>query len=293
MADNTFLDRIVSLQVFQTKVGQNADGSLRLDATDPSGKSFLSRLEDGTPGFRIRFKIDKIIEVTPNPTSLWIYNLGADSRALFEQKNNTVILSAGYGNNPEVIFRGNVSRCRTSKAGPDYITHIEAADGLFAVQNSRIDQAFSAGARQNQVINTLVGALKSSGQVNVGEIRGISNDGYNQGLVLSGSTVDQLRQVCEKGDLDFTIEDGKIYILPYGDSKGIPAIVISANTGMVGIPEKRDVGISVKSLLNPKIGVFQKIIVQSKFINGLYTTAKVSHSGDSHGGDYYTEMEAA
>jgi hypothetical protein len=293
MAETPFLDRIVKLTVFQTKVGQNADGSLKLDAVDPTGKSFPSRMPDGVPGFRIRFKIDKIIEVTPNPTSIYVFNLGKDSRALFEQLNNTVILEAGYGKNPKVIFRGNVSRCRTQKQGPDYLTHIEAADGLFAVQNSRIDQAFSAGARQNQVINTLVGALKSSGQVSVGEISGVSNDGYNQGIVLSGRTVDQLKQVCEKGNLDFTIEDGKIYILPAGSAKGIPAIVISPATGMIGIPEKRDVGIGVRCLLNPEIGIFQKILVQSKFINGLYTTAKVSLSGDSHGGDFFTEIEAA
>lgn len=284
-------NRIAVLKVFQTVVSAAATGALSLSQVDQVGTAFPSVQADGSPGYRIRFRVDKVVEVTPNPTSIFIHNLGPDSRALFTP-NAVLVLEAGYAQSSEVIFRGNISRVRTRKEGVDYVTQIEAADGLFAVQNSKIDQSFRQAVSAQSVIDTLVGALGTGG-VERGQVSVPRPDVYSQGVVLSGRAVEQLRRVCDRSDLQFSIQDGKVMILPIGASNGTPAFVISSDTGMVGIPEKRDVGISFRALLNPKLMPFQPVILVSRFINGAFTAAKVIHTGDSAGGPWHSEVEAS
>jgi hypothetical protein len=306
-------DRKAVVKVFGTESVKNADGSLSLSQIDQEGKAYASKMADGSPGFRVKFSVDKITEPTPHATSIFIYNLSGDSRSRFENRNNIVVLEAGYQDAVEVIYRGNVVRTRTRKEGPDYVTEVECADGLFAYQYARIDQSFRPGARKNQVINTLAGALANAG-VGIGTIQGVKDDGYNQGLVLSGRVTDLLRDVCQKDNLQFTILDGQVTIVPLNQSTQDAAVLISPDTGMIGIPEIGEGGrITVKCLMNPKIKPFGKIAVVSKFLmdfkenkslarsspdaetkpgSGIYTAVKVVHSGDTWGGEWFTTVEA-
>lgn len=301
-SNSASFNRIVVLKVFARQEGAvGATGQTLLDV-DKTGTAFPSRFPDGRAGFRIRGKVDKVAAVTsatPNPIEIEIYNLGPDSRALLSKTNNLIVVEAGYGNSPQQIFQGNIMWGRTRKVGPDYVTRIQAADGLFAFQNARVDTSFQKGIQTNQLINTLVGSLKGSG-INPGIIQGIPAGGYNQGIVLSGRTVELLKDVCERSNLQFSIQDGNVLILPYGADKGTPILVVSPNTGMIGIPEIRAADatgtatlLSFKTLMNPSMGLFQKVLVQSKFVNGIYTTAKLSHDFDSFEGPFFTEAECA
>lgn len=295
-------DRIVVMKVFARQESTDATGAPSLLDVDKTGTAFPSRFPDGSTGFRIKAKVDKVAAVTsatPNPITVYIYNLGPDSRALVSKTNNLLVLEAGYGNSPLQLFTGNVMWGRTTKQGPDYVTEIQAADGLFAFQNARVDTSFQKGISANQVINTLVGAMKGCG-ISQGQIQGVPAGGYNQGIVLSGSAVEELKKVCDKNDLQFSIQDGNVLILPYGSDRGIPAKVISPNTGLIGIPEIRAADatgkatlISFKTLLDPTVGIFQKVILQSKFVNGVYTTAKVTYDIDSFEGPFFNEVECA
>ena len=209
-----------------------------------------------------------------------------------------------------MLFRS--ARTRTRKEGPDYVTQIECADGLFAYQYARVDQSLRPGARKTQVISTLTEALANSG-IGVGQIKGVPNDGYNQGIVLSGKVTDLLASICEKDNLRFTILDGQVVIVPMDGASDDAATLISVDTGMVGIPEVGDGNrVTVRCLMNPKIRPFGKVAVVSKFLMdfkenrslarsdssgtkpgaGLYTAVKVVHSGDTWGGEWYTTVEA-
>lgn len=288
MSDQLF-DRYAVLKVFPQRVETSPNGNL-LVGTDPIGKAYPSRLDDGSPGFRIRFKIEKIIEPTPNPTSIFIYNLGPDSRALFEQVNNRIILEAGYGDRAEIIFRGNVSRTRTRRDGPDYVTQIEAADGLHEYTNARVDFSVNAGANFADVITTLKGALG----VGDGEQRGIpANRVIQNGRTFSGPVRKQLDEVLDKEGLDWSIQDGSLVILPRGAASGTPALLLSPSTGLIGIPEQKDAGIEFKSLLNPKIKPFQRVAIASKFIDGTFRCLTVNHIGDTFSGPWETQVEAS
>lgn len=296
-------DRIAILKVFKRDESKSAAGTNILQNVDPSGRAFASRLSDGGTGFRITFNVNKTNGPTPVPNlvTFSIYNLGPDSRALVTGAsglNNLVILQAGYGNSPQLIFAGNISYGYTRKVGPDYISDIHAGDGLFAFQNSMVNQSFDKGVSVNSLLNTLTGQLSNQG-VDKGVVQGAPNAIYNQGFVLSGKTCDRLREICDRHDLNFSIQDGKVTIIPYGGNNGNPTFLISPETGLIGTPEIRATDIrgnnliSFRCLLNPKINPFQQVLVASKFVNGVYTCSKVVHTGDSFGGPWFTDVEAS
>lgn len=309
-------DRLVVLSVFGRKIEfDSVTKQAKLTDVDPEGTQFRSRLADGSPGFRIKFNVNKAVGQVPSPngTSIEIYNIGEKSRDALTRVGNVIVLSAGYGQQePGVIFRGEVSFAKTQKNGPDYVTTINAMDGIFAVQNSTIDKSFKSGTSLQAVIDAAVDSLKDQG-VSRGQIVGVPNENFNHGCVISGPSVAKLRELCDGHNLEVTIQEGRLTILPYGSDRGTPVVALSPNTGLIGIPELRGAGyasglvntatttesqlgqnatIAFKCLMNPAIAPYQRVLIQSKFINGLFTTLKTTYRGDSWGGEWFTECEA-
>lgn len=300
--------RIVNLKIFATLSGV-ANGQPNI-SYNSGYTSFPSQFPDGRAGFRIRGKVNQIaaaVTVIPNPITLAIYNLGKNSRALVESKVGTkIVVEAGYALNPKQIFTGNILWARTHKEGADYITEIQAGDGSFAVTNGTVNTSFSGATTFKQVIDTLLDALTAVG-ITRGSIIGIPEGTYNNGIVLTGSPLDRLKEICEKLQLDCSIQNGQVNILPLGTDKGAPTVTINVGNGLIGIPQVRTQGligpisqantvtptniISFKCLLRPELGLAQKVTLQSKFINGDYVTARVTHDFDSWEGPFYTECE--
>ena len=290
-------NRLAVLSVYQaiTSTVTQADGSqgILVEGYQPNGRQFLSRQPDNSAGFRIRFSCQRTMSLSPNFGTISIYNVNEKSRALFEQPYNLVTLEAGYGTSTKLIFKGNVGRGRTVKVGPDYVTTVEAQDGLYAVQNSKIDQSFNPGISKNAVITTLAGAIAATPGMGTGSIYGLPNDGYNQGVVLSGSAMERLKEVCDGANLNFFIDNQKVYILPVGAALENPPVLISKDTGLVGIPERGNGRLSFKALLNPDLALLQVILMKSKFVNGLFVANQILLSGDTWGNDWYSHVECA
>lgn len=302
--------RIVNLKVFATIIESESSGAL---ISYSGGYTvFPSQYPDGRPGFRIRGKINKIeaaVSVIPNPIQIAIYNLGANSRALVESKVGTkIIVEAGYSNNPKQIFFGNILWARTHKEGPDYVTEIQAGDGSFAVSNGQINQSFSGPTTYSQAIDACIASLGQSG-ITKGTVTGVPSGGYNNGIVLVGSPLDRLKEICNKLELSCSVQNGQVTIVPLGQDKGSPTLLVSQDNGMIGIPQIRTQGliapatsvnqttptniISFQTLMRPEMEMYQKVTVRSKFINGDYIVARVTHEFDSWEGPFFTECECA
>lgn len=296
-------DRIASLSVFQTAEIPVGPTGFSLQNVDPIGLTFPSKMADGTPAYRIKFHVEYSSgpNPTPNPSTVSIYNLGETSRKAF-RFNDTLLLKAGYGTSAKTLFQGQISKAVTRKEGPDYVTEIQASDGKFAHQNSLINTSFAQATSANQVLNTLQNAAQAAGLtpglIDPTAVAKLSTKTYNNGIVLSGKTMDRLAEFCNSNGINWNIEKGKLNFVSYGNALQKPVITLTPDTGLIGIPEQRAVDvnaaslISFKCLLNPELGMFQLVLLTSKFVNGLYITAKITHTGDTFGLDWYTECEA-
>ena len=187
-----------------------------------AGLNFASRIysedpqDTGVPGFRIGFKIEKDTSSTINKAEIRIYNLSSNSRSLAENKDNIIELFAGYGKEPKLLFRGNPSRVISTIGGPDSVTTFEVGDGLKSFQNSRVDVSFKQGTPAKDIFQTLTNTMGLAR----GEQKGIPEKAFSGGLSLSGPVRDHMNYLTDKMDLEWSVQNGALQILPKGKSNG-------------------------------------------------------------------------
>lgn len=270
------------------------------------------------PGLRFSFSIEKTSEALPNKMSIDLYNLNEDSVAITKKKGATVVLEAGYGSllttkwandnsyNPSllsstlaVIYVGDIAKSHTIKRGPDWVTTIESGDGLSAFQDSQLDASFGAGASLSSVVTTAIGAM-GLGKGNIT----MPSGGYINGFSFSGHARDALTLAVDKGNSEWSIQDGLVQIVPRKKATTEEIVFLDADSGLVGSPSHtafsnaelknfgKNAGIQFASLLQPSIKPGRRVKIASKKVNGIFVPRKVTHRGDTKQGAWSTEVEA-
>lgn len=260
---------------------------------------------------RVRFDITRQLGKHPNKCDLLITNLSEESRAFFEQRPLHVKLDAGYDGEFRHLFSGDIrfgqSKVQTKQklawgtskqVGTDWETRLQLGDGDRAFKHARVSRTFKPGT---SVRTALEEAAKTMG---LGLPDSISSsplleEQFTQGITLQGPTRDELTNLLAPYGYRWSIQNGQLTIL--ADEQVTPgeALVISQDTGMIGAPEygapKKKGGkpkLTVQTLLYPEVNPGGLIQVQSRFIKGNFKVERVNHTGDTHGPDWTTEIEA-
>lgn len=254
-------------------------------------------------GLRMRFEVHKTADAKPNTLKLSIYNLGDDSRHFIENaaKPNAkgayaVQVEAGYVSDLRVIFQGTLELGSSNKRGrhnhhhqgADWVTEIEAADGGQSHRQTILAKSFGPGTSQTTLVHEVAKALG----VSIGKITGLKGANVNHGRTLSGPAIRELDHLCKSNGVRWSIQDGVLHVLPYGAASDTSAFVISTPTGMIGSPEKTEKGIKVVSLLQGAINPARLIDVRARDLSGNYVVEAVTHHGDTHDLDWYSDIEA-
>ena len=252
------------------------------------------------PGLRIRFKVAKTGNSTPNKAEIEVYNLSADSRDYIDSYNPktwAVRLSAGYqATGLQLLFSGSVELASNEKAGhrashhqgPDWLTKIQSKDGVHAYRSVVLADSFGPGTAEEAVIKHVAKQLG----VTIGTIKGLSKAKYNHGRALSGAARYELDALCKSRGLRWSIQDGVLQILPICQGLDLTAFVIGPATGLVGSPERTETGIRFTSLLQGGINPGRLIQLESAYLKGLYVAENVDHTGDTHDYPWYTTVDA-
>lgn len=255
---------------------------------------------------RIVFKVEKSLEKNPNSSSITVYNLSEETRRIIEQEGAVAQLKAGYGTaEVPVIFQGDLARVTTKKQGPDLITDLEAQDGGEAYQTAEVDLSFAKGVESGQILTSVLDSMGlSKGSV----VDFKTSLKYLSGFMFSGGAKDALDVVLAKQNLTWSIQDNQLQILPRGKSTTEEVVILNPKTGLIGSPfttkvlnsdllKKKDKkeaenGIQFTSLLNPLLKPGRVVSLEAKLVQGLYRVEKVTHNGDTHGTNFFTECEA-
>lgn len=253
---------------------------------------------------RMNFKVEKTSEANPNIGSIEIYNLSRKTLAIIEKKNSAMVLKAGYENNMTLVFSGDIAKATTDKKGPDLVTKVECGDGEATYQNADFSQSFAPGSTVSKVLNDVVGSFNAT----AGEIIGVKQDVFQNGITLMGSSRDHMDQLTKKQDLEWSIQDGAVTVLPRGGASKKPAVLLNSDTGLIGTPTRitilksstdpllgegnQEAGVKFKSLMNPLLKPGQLVKLDSFNVNGIFTVRKVTHSGDNWGNMWESEVEA-
>lgn len=245
---------------------------------------------------RIVFKITKSLKRTANKAEIRVFNLSPQHRDQLTQRRDVPVeLSAGYEDRISLLYRGRMRTALPQREGTDIVMVITSEDGSHATQRARINQSFGAGTPVETVLNRVAGALGldlgNSQQAFAGRAFG-SMQAFSGGTTVSGNAAQELDRLTASAGLEWSVQDGVLQVLQLGQPLNTQAIVLSADSGLVGTPSLSSEGVlKAKSLLIPDLQPGRIVQMDAEFIRGNFRISKVEFSGDTANGDWYASIE--
>lgn len=272
--------------------------------------------------FRVSFSIQNADVDSPNNAAIRIYNLSKDTINKITAKNKkfkTVSLNAGYENGSYgVIFYGQVKQFRFGKEDAiNVYLDILAADGDTAYNQGFVNDVLKSGNKPTDVINRIAKSMDDL-PVDFGNIKATQlNTPSIRGKVLFGMGRVLMRNSATSLDCSWSIQNGRIQVVPNNGYLDDQIVRINSDTGLVGMPEQTDEGIRLKCLLNSKLRIGSLIEVDNSLINqidftgdapviynsykglqplaplaekSVYRVFVCEHEGDTRGNQWYTNL---
>lgn len=242
-------------------------------------------------GIRLNFSIEKTSASSSNKASVTAYNLNNDSKAFVEKKEGLMRLEAGYQDNISILFLGDIAKVMTKRSGADITTVIESGDGESRLANAHVEIGLKSGATDQQIIDQVIKALA----VKRGIVKGIQRKEYLNGFSFSGKASEVLDDITRKQELEWSIQNGALQIIPKADNTGEMAVLLNAQTGLLDVPNKTEDGFIAKSLLNPLLMPGRQVKIESELLTGIsvFKIEKARHVGDTQEGEWMSEVEGA
>lgn len=265
---------------------------------------------------RVVFKVSQSDVQTPNHAIIRVYNLSDETAQAIQKEFTAVRLQAGYQDGAYgVVFSGTIKQVRRGRESPtDTFLDILAADGDQAYNLGFVNKSLAAGATAEDERNALVDAMG----IPKGYVADMPPGAAQRGQVKFGMARDYMRDLSSTNNMTWSIQNGQVQMIPNTGYRPGTAVVLNANTGMIGLPVQTEGGILVKCLLNPniKIGSLLQIDNQSiqrdlfggKLLNapgrleelqgikpkitddGFYRVYVNEFEGDTHGQPWYNEI---
>lgn len=200
---------------------------------------------------RIAFELTKTIYRTPNVATIRVYNLNQDHEQVIRKEFNDVILEGGYQTDRRLFFRGNIKYTSAYREGNDRIVEIQAGDGDKDFRNALVNFSLAAGHDDEATIRALMQSMQAT---TLGYVRGKNLKAkHGRGRVFSGSMRDVADLVAKHNEAHWSIQDGKFVMIPVEGVRPEEAVVVSAETGMLGAPEADEHGITIRMRFDPRV----------------------------------------
>ena len=257
-------------------------------------------------GFYFEFEVPFHDSEQLTTASFTVNNLNATSRAGI-QKNQVVILNAGYEDDMGVLFVGQVASCSHRQNGVEWQTKITATAALDQWLNSVVNKTYTEGSRAEDIVRDLLNIFG----LEVGAFQLVENMLYPRGRVCSGKLKDILTEiVINECKSRFLIRSNPVIINNPADgvNKGY---LLTPDTGllfqsedsevtMIEAPKTKETSKEKKAseektwkrqcLLNYRMGPGDVIQIQSRDLNGKFMIVSGIHKG-SPTGTWITEIE--
>ena len=263
------------------------------------------------PEIRIAFDVTKSVKGSLNNGTIQIYNLSQTNRNLIvkdediaeedkekkakDNENNKTEdgtrtlptdymqfeLKAGYSK-IETIFKGAISKASSKKQGAEFVTTIEAYDGLYDMQNSYTSKVVK-GKISEQVI-------KDMPTIKKGKIT--EQNPLLRPRVLVGNSFKILEENLTLNET-YYVDDGVIHIIKEKEVTSGYIPLVNSETGLLNTPEKLQKEVKFETMMNPLLrigGLMQLESLYDKRFNGIYKINTIHYTGDYSGSDWKQEV---
>lgn len=264
---------------------------------------------------RFQFSVKKSLVKEPNTAEVTISNLSAQHRAALQDRGLRVTLSAGYESTESVVFVGDVRDTESTQEGSTWLTKIQLGDGERGYRWGRTSESFRKGVRITEVLQKVADQMELDSTA-VRNVEALQGRQFVAGYVAHGRASRELDRILKGFGLEWSIQDGQLQVLSPEAVTPETVIELSASSGLVGSPtlntpsgeavhvdpftgkvqkstSKGRPILKAKSLLQPEIRPGRRVSVDSiTGIKGVFRCTRVEHSGDTHSGEWYTQIEA-
>lgn len=218
--------------------------------------------------FKVVFTIGQPDISKPKYAEIYIYNVSlATMNKLAGVDNlnndNQILLEVGYGNEAlTTLFKGTVFQYRRGRDNQtDTWLCVLALSSDRAVNYQVINLSIPAGTSVNNVKQRLIESYEKAG-LQVGENPGLSDRQLIRGRVIFGSLHNKMLQFAKENECVISTADGEITMVNTGKYTNVYDVqVLTAKTGMIGMPQLTSEGLQVSCLLNPKMVFMGRIQV--------------------------------
>jgi len=248
---------------------------------------------------RIAFKITLKRGGRPEPGEARVYNLSADSRAWLDRDDAKVTLRAGYdadrsGGAIPIVIKGDIIRVEHDRQRVDWVSTMQVADGERVRRSTRVSLTSEEQTRL-EVLQQIVG-----GTLGLRENAAATDESWQERYVgaLDGSLDLVITEILPSG-WSWMIEDGDAVLVPPNGVLDDRALVASPDTGLIGYPKPRKrqtgrrttiQGLEARVQLYAPLRPGRVVDLRSERYTGIYTVAEVTHQGDTHGGDWVSDL---
>lgn len=249
-------------------------------------------------GLRVAFDIERSLARNPNKAEIKIWNLSDDTRRSIETtRRPRVRVRAGYIDGTSSIFFGGLREVRSQIEGSDIVTTLSGVDGGHQLQTARTSRSHAGGTTYADVISGLANDLRVGVGNAVEAFRergaGAALETFFEGTVTHGPAAQELDGLVRSRNLEWSVQDESLQVLPRGRALAGEALVVSAATGMIGTPSISNHGVvTLETFMIPDVFPGRRISMESRFITGAFRIAKCQYVGDTHGKDWKIKIEA-
>lgn len=210
---------------------------------------------------RFEFDIQKTSSKTANKCSLKVYNAAPSTITLMETINNIVILKAGYEQDagPITIFTGTVCRSLTYQDGADVLTEMDLRDSVIPLRDAKISISKPPNTSALTILNSVAANFGLPLKMSVK----VTDRQYQGGFAYNGRARDAMDRVCNFLGLEWSAQDGELQIIKKGGVFADTAVVLSADTGMIGYPRREAKTMTEKSAAKDGIKYGQKGVIRT------------------------------
>lgn len=243
----------------------------------------------------VEFSIPFDDDTEANEAEIVVYNLSQNS--ISQLKNDqTLDVTAGYGNDVGVIFSGRISKVSSKYVGVDKQTVIYAIDREGKKERQITSISYKAGVKASYILKDLIKRLKLP--IAVFKMR--RDHTYKDAVTVSGNLLENIRNYSEVCGVSTYICKGKVYSRWIKDGDNIN-FTVSTETGLLESPEPFEEeyadentteiikGYKVKMLLQHRITTASVLNIKSKNVSGTFRVRSGEHSFD--GSNFITECE--
>ena len=257
---------------------------------------------------RIKFEVTKSIKQQENAAKIEIYNLSGLTRKKIGLEQSIVQLEAGYRSNQGLVQIGQGTICQVAsiRDKTDTISRFLLKDGLSNIKNTILSISYENDTK----LRDLLGKIAAESKLSLKVLGLDDNVMIKGGCVMLGGIDSQLNQLASSFDFKWSIQNNTLLIVGNKQTNLEQILLLTPTTGLILNPETlkkpsqklqklKDKGqlsseinlYTVQALLQPQLQLNDVIAIESQDLNGKFRVQKITHSGDTRGNDWYSDLE--